>query len=47
MRIKKHFHINGFALRLALKQRLKITRKWPNLVPGKFREDRNAQGGGF
>ena len=24
-----HFHDNGFALRLALKQRHKETRKWP------------------
>ena len=29
IRIKKHFHINGFALSLALKQRLGATRKWP------------------
>ena len=28
MRIKTHFHINGFALSLALKQRLGGTRKW-------------------
>ena len=26
---KTHFHIKGFALDLALKQRLKATRKWP------------------
>ena len=26
-----HFHKNGFALRLALKQRHKGTRKWPIL----------------
>ena len=26
---KNRFHINGFALRLALKQRLEVTRKWP------------------
>ena len=26
-------------LSLALKQRLGVTRKWPNAVPGKFRED--------
>ena len=25
-----HFHMNGFALRLVLKQRHKGTRKWPN-----------------
>ena len=24
-----HFHLNAFAIRLALKQRLEITRKWP------------------
>ena len=47
MGIKKYFHIKGFALNFALKQRLKITRKWPNPVPGKFQEDRTAQGGGF
>ena len=29
IRIKNHFHINGFALSLALKQRLGATRKWP------------------
>ena len=29
MRIKLHFHINGFALSLALKQRLEVTQKWP------------------
>ena len=27
--IKKHFHINGFTLSLVLKQRLRVTRKWP------------------
>ena len=26
---QSHFHKNGFALRLALKQRYKGTRKWP------------------
>ena len=29
MTIKNHFHINGFALNLALKMRLFGTRKWP------------------
>ena len=29
MRIKEHFHINGFGLSLALKQRLGATQKWP------------------
>ena len=29
---QSHFHKNGFALRLALKQRHKGTRKWPILV---------------
>ena len=29
MIIKTHFHINGFALSLSLKQRLEVTRKWP------------------
>ena len=28
MRIKNHFHINGFALSLALKERLEATQKW-------------------
>ena len=31
MTIKNHFHINGFALNLALKVRLFGTRKWPIL----------------
>ena len=30
-----HFHINGFAQRLVLIQRQKVTRKWPVLT-GKF-----------
>ena len=29
VRIKNHFHINGFAICLALKQRLGVTQKWP------------------
>ena len=29
---QSHFHKNGFALRLALKQRHKGTRKWPILI---------------
>ena len=33
MRIKNHFHINGFALSLALKQKLGATRKRPTLLP--------------
>ena len=35
---QSHFHKNGFALRLALKQRHKGTRKWPinPLTPGTF-----------
>ena len=32
MRIKNGLHINGFALSLALKQRLEATRKWPNIA---------------
>ena len=28
MKIYNHFHINGLALSLALKQRLETTRKW-------------------
>ncbi len=27
-----HFHINGFARRLVLKQRQRVTRKWPTGV---------------
>ena len=30
MRIKNHFHINGFAPSLSLKERLEATRKRPN-----------------
>ena len=33
---QSHFHKNGFALRLALKQRHKRTRKWPIVVPVSF-----------
>ena len=33
MRIKNHFHINGFALSLALEQKLEATRKRPTLLP--------------
>ena len=29
MRMKKDFHVNGFTLSLALKQRLEATQKWP------------------
>ena len=29
MRIRNHFHINGLALSLTLKQRLEATREWP------------------
>ena len=29
MRIKNHFHVNGFAVSLGLKQRLEATRKLP------------------
>ena len=36
MRIKNHFHINGFTLTLALKQRLEATWKWPT-------EDKNLK----
>ena len=32
MRITNHFHINGFALSLALKQRLQATREWPRIT---------------
>ena len=28
MRLENHFHINGFTLSLALKQRLEATGKW-------------------
>ena len=34
MRINNHFHINGFALSLALKQKLGPTRKWPIKATG-------------
>ena len=30
---QSHFHNNGFALRLALKQRHRGTRKWPIKIP--------------
>ena len=33
---QSHFHKNGFALRLALKQRHKGTRKWPITLPNGF-----------
>ena len=33
MRIKNHFHINGFALSLVLEQKLRATRKRPTLLP--------------
>ena len=29
MRTRNHFHVNGFALSLVLKQKLRTTRKWP------------------
>ena len=29
MRTKNHFHVNGFALSLALNERLELTAKWP------------------
>ena len=29
MKIKNHFHFNGFEMRLSLKQRLGMTQKWP------------------
>ena len=32
MRIRNHFHINGFALSLVLKVRFFGTRKWPIAV---------------
>ena len=39
---QSHFHKNGFALRLALKQRHKGTRKWPialNIMLGHDKEE--------
>ena len=33
MRIKLIFHINGFALSLAMKQRLELNQKGPNVTP--------------
>ena len=41
--IKNHFHINGFALRLALKERFFGTRKWP-IIP--FSSKHSASLGG-
>ena len=36
---QSHFHKNGFALRLALKQRHKGSRKWPQLpIEVRFRK---------
>ena len=32
MEEKNHFHINGFALGFALKQRLGAIRKWPTFL---------------
>ena len=32
MRIENHVDVNGFALSLALKQRLEVTQKWPIIV---------------
>ena len=32
MRIKNYVHANGFALSLALKQRLEVTQKWPLII---------------
>ena len=40
MTIKNHFHINGFALNLALKVRLFGTRKWPVELFGITVDDR-------
>ena len=47
---QSHFHKNGFALRLALKQRHKGTRKWPieclvfkMLYIMKFKPNHNVQ----
>ena len=36
MRIKNHVHVNGFALSLALKQRLEVTQKWPLIILLKY-----------
>ena len=33
MTIESHFYINGFALSLAFKERLRATRKWPIYYP--------------
>ena len=44
VRIKSYFHIIGFALNLALKQRVGATRKWPiqYLYLIKLREERKS-----
>ena len=46
IRIKKHFHINGFALSLALKQRLGATRKWPVDILFLKNDEKRARFGG-
>ena len=46
IRIKKHFHINGFALSLALKQRLGATRKWPVDILFFKNDEKRARFGG-
>ena len=40
---KTHFHMNGFALGLVLKQRQKRTRKWPILIEKETEIDNLAQ----
>ena len=40
VRIKTYFHINGFALNLALKQRVGATRNWPITCKHPYELDR-------
>ena len=39
---RTHFHMNGFALRLVLKQRPKRTRKWPIAIQFDLAGDRES-----
>ena len=41
-----HFHMNGFALRLVLKQRQKRTRKWPIVMSSRIQPSACPRGGG-
>ena len=37
-----HFHMNGFAPRLVLKQRQRVTRKWPIQKPSRIRSEQRS-----